>query len=251
MKKEQKLVWITGASSGIGAALAQEMVGRGYRVAITARSIDKLDAVAEGLEGIRSYAGDITNAAAMEKIVSKIENDLGHIDIAVLNAGSYVRDTAKTFSIENFENHINLNLIGTIKSLAPIMNRFRERKGGHVAIVSSVAGMRGLPGSLSYGASKGALINFTEALYMELKPYDVKVQLVNPGFVKTPLTDKNKFEMPMLMPVDKAAKAFADGLESHKFEITFPWAFVFMKKIIDLLPNKIYLWLIGKAVKES
>ena len=251
MKKEQKLVWITGASSGIGAALAQEMVGRGYRVAITARSIDKLDAVAEGLEGIRSYAGDITNAAAMEKVVSKIENDLGHIDIAVLNAGSYVRDTAKTFSIENFENHINLNLIGTIKSLAPIMSRFRERKGGHIAIVSSVAGMRGLPGSLSYGASKGALINFTEALYMELKPYDVKVQLVNPGFVKTPLTDKNKFEMPMLMPVDKAAKAFADGLESHKFEITFPWAFVFMKKIIDLLPNKIYLWLIGKAVKES
>ena len=251
MKKEQKLVWITGASSGIGAALAQEMVRRGYRVATTARSIDKLGALAEGVEGIHSYAGDITNAAAMEKVVSKIENDLGHIDIAVLNAGSYVRDTAKTFSIENFENHINLNLIGTIKSLAPMMSRFRERKGGHIAIVSSVAGMRGLPGSLSYGASKGALINFTEALYMELKRYDVKVQLVNPGFVKTPLTDKNKFEMPMLMPVDKAAKAFADGLESHKFEITFPWAFVFMKKIIDLLPNKIYLWLIGKAVKES
>ena len=251
MKKGQKLVWITGASSGIGEALAREMVERGYKVAITARNAKALAAIASAAENIHAYAGDITDLEAMNGVVANIEKDLGEIDIAVLNAGSYTRDTAPTFSIDNFEKHINLNLIGTMKSLAPVLERFLARKGGQIAIVSSVAGLRGLPGSLSYGASKAALINFTEALYMECKPYGVKVQLVNPGFVKTPLTDRNDFAMPMLMPVDKAAKAFANGLESNQFEITFPWLFVFLKKIIDLLPNKIYLWLIGKAVKET
>lgn len=252
MTKQQKLVWITGASTGIGAALAEEMAQRGYHVAITARSSEKLDSVVKSApNNIYAYPGDITDAQAMEALVESIEDDLGKVDIAVLNAGSYVRDTAKTFSLESFEFQIGLNVIGTAKSLAPVLKRFVKRKAGHIAIVASVAGFRGLPGSLSYGPSKAAMINMAEALYMECKPYDVKVQLANPGFVKTPLTDKNEFDMPMLMPVDKAAKAFADGLESHKFEITFPWLFVFLKKIIDLLPNKIYLWLIGKAVQDK
>ena len=126
------------------------------------------------------------------------------------------------------------------------MKSFLERGKGHVAIVASVAGFRGLPKSVSYGPTKAALINLAEALYAELNPKGIKVQVINPGFIKTPLTDKNDFEMPMLMPVEDAAKALIKGLDSNAFEIFFPWPFVVLVKLIDMLPNKLYLWLVSK-----
>lgn len=246
-----KIIWITGASSGIGKELALQMAQQGHTIIVSARSQDKLDALAQDAKTLSGkvfpYPCDITDEAAVSAVVADVEKNVGPIDQAVLNAGTYVQDTLATFSVEAFRTQMDVNLYGTAHCLSAIMPRFMQRKSGHLVIVSSVAGMRGLPGSLSYGPGKAALINLAEALYIEAKPYDIKVQLVNPGFIKTPLTDKNEFDMPMLMPVEKAVEAMIKGMESHKFEIVFPWLFVTLKKIIDLLPNKLYLGLMGRV----
>ena len=248
--KRQKLVWITGASSGIGAETALQMAADGSHILVTARSVDKLQDLAEKagkLKGeITPMPCDVTQPEQVRACFEKIENEYGAVDLVLLNAGTYKADTAENFTIENFKNHMDLNVLGVANALEPVLRKFIERKAGHIAIVASVAGFRGLPKSLSYGPSKAALINMTEALYMECRPHGIKVQLVNPGFVKTPLTDQNDFFMPMLMPVQEAAKALIGGLESNRFEITFPWLFVFLTKLVGLLPNKAYLWLIGQ-----
>lgn len=251
--KNEKIVWITGASTGIGAETALRLAQRGYRVAVTARSADKLEALSANLSAFKGkifpYPGDVTDEAQMVRIVEKIEKDHGSIDIALLNAGSFFPDHADQFTARNCRKTFDLNVQGVANCLEPLLKKFIPRKAGHIAIVASVAGFRGLPRSLSYGPSKAALINMAEALYIECKPLGIKVQLVNPGFVRTPLTDKNDFTMPMLMEVEDAADALVRGLESSRFEISFPRVFVLIAKAIGLLPNKIYLWLLGKALK--
>ena len=241
-----KLVWITGASTGIGAETALQMARSGYRVAITARSEDKLEALSQKAKNIYVYPGDVTDEKAMSRIVEEIEENQGEIDIALLNAGTYFPDTGETFTAKNFKRTFDINVNGIANCLEPLLKRFKERKGGHIAIVASVAGYRGLPRSISYGPTKAALINMAEALYVESKPFNIKIQVVNPGFVKTPLTDQNDFDMPMIMQVEDAAKELVKGLESNQFEITFPWAFALMLKTVGLLPNKAYLWVVSK-----
>lgn len=248
-----RLVWITGASTGIGAETALQMARKGWRVAISARSVDKLEALAketQSLKGeIHAYPGDVTDEAAMATIVENIENAHGTIDLALLNAGTYFPDTGEDFTAANFKKTFDINVNGIAHCLEPLLKRFRQRRAGHIAIVASVAGYRGLPKSLSYGPTKAALINLSEALYVECKPFGIKVQVVNPGFVKTPLTDENDFEMPMLMPVEDAATALIKGLESNRFEITFPWLFALIAKAMGLLPDKAYLWLVSKITE--
>lgn len=252
-----KLVWITGASSGIGAETARQMARKGWNVAVSARSEDKLKALVKEAESypgeIHSYPGDVTNANIMHNIVNAIEKDHGEIDIALLNAGTYFGESGADFSAESFKKTFDINVNGIANCLEPLLKNFRKRgpgkEKGHVAIVASVAGYRGLPQSVAYGPTKAALINMTEALYMDCKPQGIKVQLVCPGFVRTPLTDKNKFPMPMLMEVEDAAAALIKGLESNQFEITFPWAFALILKTLGLLPNKAYLWLVSQGTK--
>lgn len=252
-QKLSKTVWITGASTGIGAETALQMAKKGYCVAITARSKDKLNALVEksvSLKGqIFSYPGDVTNAKSMTDVVAKIEEDHGVIDLALLNAGTYFSDTGAEFTAATFKKTFDINVNGVAHGLEPLLKRFRKRRAGHIAIVASVAGYRGLPKSLSYGPTKAALINLAEALYMECKPLGIKVQVINPGFVKTPLTDQNDFDMPMLMPVEDAAGALIKGLESNRFEITFPWQFALIAKALGLLPNRIYLWLFARMTE--
>jgi short-subunit dehydrogenase len=245
-----RLAWITGASTGIGAATALRLAQQGWHVAVTARSEDKLDELAANLSAFKGkifpYPGDVTDAALMRDIVSRIEGELGPIDLALLNAGSNFPDKEGRFSAALFRKTFDLNVQGTVNCLEPVLERFRARKAGHIVIVASVAGFRGLPGALPYCASKAALINLTESLGIECAAQGIKVQLVNPGFVKTPLTDKNHFPMPMLMDVNKAADVLVRGLESGRFEINFPWPFVYAIKLVDLLPNRAYLWLMRR-----
>jgi short-subunit dehydrogenase len=243
-----KVVWITGASSGIGKSLAELMARDGYKVAMTARSDDALNAMADG-ERLFAYKGDVTDGKAMAAICAKIIKDHGTLDIAVLNAGTYLPDGMEDFSAAQLAKQYNINVNGTANCLEPVLKYFKEKKSGHVAIVASVAGYRGLPRSVSYGSTKAALINMAESLAAECKASfpAVKVQIVNPGFVKTPLTDANDFDMPMLMDVDKAAIAFLKGLKSSRFEVTFPWAFAFMTKLTGrILPNGLYIWLVSR-----
>jgi short-subunit dehydrogenase len=247
----KRVVWITGASSGIGAATAKRLANDGWHVAITARSADKLAALQQSHRGLYAYAGDVTDPAAMTDIVARIEQDLGPIDLAIMNAGNYFPDTVEDFSAASLKQQYEINVFGTMNALEPVLQRFKARQKGHIAIVASVAGYRGLPRSLSYGSSKAALINFTEALAAECRFYGIKVQLVCPGFVKTPLTDKNDFPMPMLMDVDVAAEKFVQGLQSNRFEITFPWAFACLTKLVGLLPGGLYIAAIAKIKQRQ
>lgn len=256
MTKQQKIAWITGASSGLGAATALRLVKEGWVIAATARSADKIEVLIHHVEifggggRIVNYPGDVTDAGQMQEIVARIEAELGPIDLALLNAGTYLPDTVETFAAAHLQTQYETNVIGTAHCLEPVLKLFWARNKGHIAIVSSVAGYRGLPRSLSYGSSKAALINLAEALAIELRGSKIKVQVVCPGFIKTPLTDKNDFYMPMLMDVDKAAEELVRGLNGGFFEISFPWIFSLLTKLVDLLPDRLYIWTIGK-IKEK
>lgn len=246
-----KLVWIVGGSTGIGAETALQMSKKGYRVAVSARSEGKLKALTEQGKNIYAYPCDVTKAKSVNEAFAAIEDEQGAIDIVLLNAGTFFADQegVEKFTAAMFKKTFDINVNGIANCLEPVLKTFTKRGQGHIGIVASVAGFRGLPKSLAYGPSKAALINLSEALYIECKPLGIKVQLINPGFIRTPLTDKNDFEMPMLMEVEDAATKLIEGLESDRFEITFPWVFVYLSKLIGLLPNKAYLWLIAKATQ--
>lgn len=233
--------WITGASSGIGAALAQRLAASGRSVVASARTLDALKTLeAAGAGRLRAAALDVTDAAACAAAVAAIEIESGPIDLAVLNAGSHMPMSADDFSVATTRRLIEVNLMGVVNCLAPALATMRARRSGHIAIVASVAGYGGLPTAAAYGPTKAALINMAQSLKLDCDRLGIKLQLVNPGFVKTPLTDRNEFPMPFLMPVEAAVDALIAGLASDRFEITFPRRFAVMLKAINLLPYAAY-----------
>ena len=252
-KAGQRVAWITGGSTGIGAALALRMAAHNWAVAITSRSKDALEKVAEQSQGklgtIHVFPGDITKLEDMNDVVQNIENTCGPIDTAILNAGTYKPDTIDNFTAENFKNHTDINLNGTANCIEPLLKTMRARQSGHIAIVASVAGYRGLPRSLSYGPTKAALINMAEALAIECLDQGIKVQVINPGFVETPLTAQNDFDMPFIISPEKAAQYIEDGLHSNQFAIEFPWSMVTMLKSLGKLPAHLYFKAVKKATK--
>lgn len=249
------ITWITGGSSGIGKSLALKLAAKGEKVAVTARSKDKLadlESQAESLSGsIHAYPGDVTDADKMQEIVKEIEQTIGPIGKAILNAGTYVPDTIDDFTPDNFEHHCRINLIGTANAFAPLIPKMRQRQAGHIAFVASVAGYRGLPRSLSYGPTKAALINMAEALAIETLDEGIKVQVINPGFVETPLTEQNDFDMPFLITSEQAADYILKGLETARFEIGFPWQMVTLLKTIGKLPARWYFRVVKKTTSSQ
>ena len=248
------LVWITGASSGLGRALALLMAKRGHRVAISARKAESLDeAVKEG-EKLRGtlYAVplDVTDEAQVRAAVEAMEKDHGEIALAVLNAGTHIPLDVEDFNTEAFRKLIDVNVMGVVNCLAPVIERMRERKRGHIAVVASVAGYCGLPSASAYGLTKAGLINMCEALRPELALDGIQLQLVNPGFVRTPLTDKNDFNMPFLMEVDDAAAAFYDGLQSDRFEIVFPRRMACTMASLRSLPYRLFFKITGPMARD-
>ena len=230
--------WVTGAGSGIGRALSKRLADDGWTVAVSARGADDLESLAAQAPGkIRPYPLDVTDEFAVTSSVATIEDQLGPIDLAVLNAGTYSRVSAQGFSTERFRQMVDVNLMGTVHCLGAVMPKMIARKSGHIAVVSSVSGYVGLPSAAAYGATKAALINMCEALYPELKSEGVALSLVTPGFVKTPLTAKNDFPMPFLMDLDKATDAFMAGLKARKFEISFPRRMRFSMGLLASLPR--------------
>jgi len=232
--------WITGASSGLGRALALRMAADGWRVAASARGAEALAELAQSAQGmngeIHAYPLDVTQPDAVAASVAAIDRELGPIDQAVLNAGTHQPLLARDFTAKAFRSLIELNLMGTVHCLAAVLPGMIARRGGRIAVVASVAGYRGLPTSAAYGMTKAGLINMAEALKPELDGYGVRLQLVNPGFVRTPLTDKNPFPMPFLMEPEVAAEAFYRGLRSERFEIVFPRRLAYLLKLLRLLP---------------
>lgn len=248
------LVWITGASSGLGHALSLEMASRGYPLVVTARSRDPLEALKTEIEGRHAGAsvhvaeGDVTDAERMAQIVQDMESE-GGIGIGVLNAGIYIPIDGTKPDLAAMHTTFDVNLKGTANCVVALIEAMRPRRSGQISMVASVAGYSGLPMSAAYGATKAGLINLAEALRFDTDRMGITLQIVNPGFVETPATDDNPFDMPFLLKVDDAARRMADGLEKGNFEVTFPKRFTYMLKFLRLLPHGLYHWLVSRGTQ--
>jgi NAD(P)-dependent dehydrogenase (short-subunit alcohol dehydrogenase family) len=232
-------VWVIGASYGIGAALARRLLNDGARVAMSARSRDLLDAIAEGNDALVEVL-DVTDAASVAKAARRILAAWGGVDLVAIVAGTHVEMRADTFDLARAKRLFDVNVNGVLNCLDAVLPTLRQQRHGGVAIVSSVAGYRGLPRALIYGPTKAALINLAESLYLDLSPHGIGVYLVNPGFVDTPLTQKNDFKMPALIPVDEAARLTLEGIEEGEFEIHFPKRFTHLMRLLRTLPYPAY-----------
>lgn len=239
-------VWIVGASSGIGAALAADLDARGARLALSARSADRLRQQAEGFRDALALPLDVTDAGAFIPAMMQILDTWGGVDLVVLNAGTYAPLRAWELTIDNARQTVHTNLLGVMDGVAAVVPQLLRQGHGAVAVVASVAGYRGLPRAMAYGPSKAALINFAETLYLDLAPRGVSVFLINPGFVATPLTARNDFEMPALISAEEAARRIVDGFASGRFEIHFPRRFTGVLKMLRLLPDRLYFHLISR-----
>lgn len=248
-----RVAWCTGAGKGIGRSTALLLASRGWTVAASSRTAADLAALCEvaAQQGgrIHAYPLDVTDAQANGACVAAIESALGPIGLGILNAGTHRPSPAQPFDAAIFRNLMETNFFGAVNGLAALLPRLLQRGSGQVAVVASVAGYRGLPSAAAYGASKAALINMCEALRPELDRAGVRLSLVNPGFVRTPLTDQNDFSMPFLMEADAAARRLVDGLESGRFEITFPRRFTWGLKLLRCLPYVLYFPLTRRLVR--
>jgi short-subunit dehydrogenase len=250
MSENQKKIWITGASSGIGKALAEKFATEGWRVAVSARRKEILDEMASN-KNISSYPLDVTNQEQTSDVFSKIINEFGSLDLCVFSSGTYDPKLEQEINIKQNKFVMETNFFGVLHCIKSVEKYFKGKKDGHISVVSSVAAYRGLPNSSGYGPSKAALTNLTESLYFDFKKYNVRISLVSPGFIKTPLTDKNEFPMPFIKSPEFAAEKMFNGLTRSKaFEIHFPKALTLLLKFLRILPYRIYLFLIDKGVKR-
>tara|TARA_Y100000590_G_scaffold329159_1_gene373794 strand:- start:456 stop:1211 length:756 start_codon:yes stop_codon:yes gene_type:complete len=245
-----KKIWITGASSGIGRATAIKFAKEGWQVAASARRKELLEDLSKTNPNISSFPLDVTNREACFQVFEMILKKYTSIDLCIFSTGTYDPKTEKEINLDQIENVLKVNFFGTLNCIKATENYFKNKKMGHISIISSVAGYRGLPNSSGYGPSKAALINLSESLYFDFKKYGVRVSLISPGFIKTQLTDKNNFKMPFIKSAEFAAEKIYNGLiKSNSFEISFPKELTIIMKIFKILPNKIYLFLIKKLTK--
>jgi short-subunit dehydrogenase len=246
---QDRRCWIVGASTGIGAALADRLAANGARVALSARRAGPLEEMAARYGAERSLALplDITDAPAVEKAAARLAKAWGGIDLVVVMAGEYTPMRAWELDLAAARSMVEVNLMGSFNVLAAVVPRLVAQGGGTLALVSSVAGYRGLPKSLVYGPTKAAAINLAEALYLDLRPKGIGVCVVNPGFVRTPMTAGNDFRMPALIDPPEAADEIVAGLEKGEFEIHFPKRFTRFLKVLRLLPYSRYFPAVRKA----
>ena len=250
MSENQRKVWVTGASSGIGKAVAEKFAKEKWKVAISARRVEILNEMANN-DNIFAYPMDVTNQNKTEETFNKILEDFGDLDLCVFSSGTYERKSEKGLNVDNVKKVIEVNFLGVVGCVKAVQEYFQNKKGGHISIVSSPVGYRGLPKSSGYTASKASLNNFTQGIYFDFKKFNVRVTLISPGFIKTALTDKNDFKMPFLKDTNYAAEKIYDGLINRKkFEIIFPPQIAFIYKIFQILPNKVYNYLINKFVNR-
>lgn len=244
------LAWVTGASSGIGRALAVRLSGDGWTVIASARSTHELDALATEVPGIVPWPLDVTDHAAVAAAVAGIEAAHGPIALAVLNAGTHVAMGAADFSADTVRRLLEVNTLGAVNGLEALLPRLRGRRAGRVAVVASVAGYRGLPYAAAYGASKAAVIALCESLRPELERDGVIIQVINPGFVDTPLTARNDFPMPDIITAKDAAEAIMRGLSGTRFEIAFPRRFVLGMKLLRAVPYGVFFAITKRMLRS-
>jgi len=246
----KKTIWITGGSTGIGRALAIKFANQGWNVAVSARREELLNELSNSYENISAFPLDVTDKFKCKEVFNEIKNKFENIDICFFSTGTWNPKKEKDIDVEQMEDVFKVNFFGTVNSIKAVEEYFRNKKSGIITIVSSIAGYRGLPNSTGYGPSKSALNNLAESLYFDFKRYNVRVCLVSPGFIKTPMTDKNDFKMPFLKTPEYAADQIYNGLiNKNVFEIHFPKALTIILKLLSFLPSKIYFSLVGKMTK--
>ena len=246
----KKTIWITGGSTGIGKALAIKFASNGWNVAISARREKLLQEISDNNENIFSYPLDVTNKSQCKEVFNKIKSKFQNVDICFFSTGTWNPKKEKDIDVEQIEDVFKVNFFGTLNSIKAVEEYFKNKQDGIITIVSSIAGYRGLPNSTGYGPSKSALNNLAESLYFDFKRSNVRVCLVSPGFIKTPMTDKNDFKMPFLKTTEYAADKIYDGLvNSNVFEIHFPKQLTLVLKFLKILPNWLYLKLLSKLTK--
>ena len=245
-----KVIWITGASTGIGKAIAIKFSKKGWNVAISARRLELLEEISTQNQNVFSFPLDVTNKDDCHKVFTEIKNKLGKIDLCVFSTGTWDPKKEKEIDVEQIENVMKINFFGTLNCIKSVESYFKTRGHGQISIVSSIAGYRGLPNSTGYGPSKSALNNLAESLYFDFKRHGVRVSLISPGFIKTPMTDKNDFKMPFLKSPEFAAEKIYNGLVNSKsFEIDFPKQLTITLKLLKILPIKLYFKIVERMTK--
>lgn len=249
------VAWITGGSTGIGRALAIELVRRGWRVAVSARKIEAFDSKKENVQDLEKkisiYPCDVTDAGSVSKTVADITRDLGPIVLAVFNAGNYIPIQGNKLEIADFSKTFDVNFMGVINGLVPVVEHMKATGRGQIAITGSVTSYGGLPTAAAYGASKAALNSMAQSLKFDFDRMNIRIQMINPGFVVSELTKKNDFAMPTLMNTQDAVLRIAKGLETGGFEITFPKRLSLILKIVNRMPFALYFWLVAKATSAD
>ena len=241
-----KVAWITGASSGIGRALALRLADSGTQVAASARSADKLAELEAINSRIRAFALDVTDAVANAAVVAAIEEELGSIDLAVFSAGYWHQMGLEDLDLGEFRKTVDVNLMGVANAIAALAPAMTARGRGQIAAVGSISAYVGLPQGTAYGATKAGLLNLCESLKPDFDRYGVTMSIINPSFVRTPMTDKNGFDMPMIMDVEDAVDRIVRGLGRKKFEIYFPWRAAWVLKLFRRASYPLFFLLIRR-----
>ncbi len=255
-----KTCWIIGASNGIGRELAIKIYRDGYNVVVSARNEEELECLKRELnpsekskKQVLVLPLDVSKVTQLKKAQKEIVKNFGKIDLAIFSPAIYKQESILDFDLKHAQQTMDINFGGCLNFLHNIVPQMTEQKminqtSGHIVLIASVAGYRGLPNSLAYGASKAAMINLAESIYPELKANHIDLSIVNPGFVDTRLTKQNKFKMPFLMSEEKAAQEILKGIKKKKFEIHFPKVFTVLLKLLSILPYKLYFFLTKKLV---
>ena len=243
--------WIVGGSTGLGAALSKQLHKVGTKLFVSARNTEQLKLICTDLVGSEAVPLDVADYNACGLVTDLVKFKLGELpDLVIINAGIYTPMNGNNFEPKDVSDMMNVNFMGVVNLLKSFSLSNARSKLVTVAVVSSPSGWRGLPGGGGYGASKAAVTNFVESMKLEMESQGIDLRLVNPGFIKTRLTDKNEFDMPQLMEPEYAAILTLKGLQKGKFENAFPNPFVFILKVMRILPYSFYFWLMKKKSKS-
>lgn len=248
---QDQVFWIVGGSSGIGFALAEGLLEQGCRVVVSARHLDPLNTLASRFpEHIQLVPVDVTKPKTLSDGLSAVLERWGRLDRVILNAADYAPMSLDDFDSALFERLMRINFMGVIHGIDAVRGHFLAQGAGEIIITASVAGFRGLPNAAPYGATKAALINMAESLAPEFSQRGVALRVINPGFVRTPLTDKNDFEMPGIIEPEEAARLIIRKLNRSGFELLIPTGFGLVMKLIRILPYRLFFALTRRMLKK-
>jgi len=244
-----KVVWIVGASTGIGRAVAEQLAQRGARVMVSARQADVLQQFVAAHPGTAAYPLDVTDLSALQDATQAIVAHASRLDVVLFAAGIYKPLRAQQFDLARMRQHLDVNVVGAYNLVDATLPTLRQQGFGHISFISSVAGFRCLPNSLAYGPTKAALTHFAEVLYYDLARDGLGISAIHPGFVQTPLTAQNDFTMPALITPDEAATEILKGWSLGEFDIHFPKRFSWWLKLIRIMPHRWAQALIKKLTR--